>query len=279
VLLRVLCGKGTDFLRVLRSSVFQRFCCCQSAFIRHGFSRSPAMSAITVILSPLCHPERGARERARESKDPGAAGCDHADSGSSPQTLGFWLSILAITFVPLHPPFLCVSKVLLFDCSFPDLRLSAQICGKRSFFSAPPRLRGELLLSDHRITRSPAMSAITVILSPPVILSVARGNARASRRIPVQPVVTMPIQGVLPKHSVLVFQVRQFLCVLGSSVFQGFCFFKFWQSLAIPALLAMSSNLRSSAQICAKVFEMGLANRAAFFCREDAMRQDAVIGV
>jgi hypothetical protein len=33
-----------------------------------------------------CHPERSARERARESKDPGAAVGDHADSGSSTET-------------------------------------------------------------------------------------------------------------------------------------------------------------------------------------------------
>jgi hypothetical protein len=35
----------------------------------------------------FCHPERRARERARESKDPGAAIGDHADSGSSTETL------------------------------------------------------------------------------------------------------------------------------------------------------------------------------------------------
>src|SRR5258708_2308853 len=35
------------------------------------------------MLQTTCHPERCTRERARESKNPGAAGCDQADSGSS----------------------------------------------------------------------------------------------------------------------------------------------------------------------------------------------------
>jgi hypothetical protein len=35
----------------------------------------------------VCHPERCAREGAREPKDPGAAGSDHADSGSSTETV------------------------------------------------------------------------------------------------------------------------------------------------------------------------------------------------
>jgi hypothetical protein len=37
-------------------------------------------------LSFLCRPERCARECARESKDPGAACCNHATSGSSTET-------------------------------------------------------------------------------------------------------------------------------------------------------------------------------------------------
>src|SRR5690349_1420938 len=44
------------------------------------------------------------------------------------------------------------------------------------------------------------MSAISAMLSPTVILSEVRVNARASRRTPAQPMVTMPIQGALPKH-------------------------------------------------------------------------------
>jgi hypothetical protein len=43
------------------------------------------------------------------------------------------------------------------------------------------------------------MSAISAMLSPSVILSEVRVNARASRRTPVQPLVTMPIQGVLTR--------------------------------------------------------------------------------
>jgi len=49
------------------------------------------------------------------------------------------------------------------------------------------------------------MSAISAMLSPSVILSEVRVNARASRRTPVQPLVTMPIQGVLPKHFLVFF--------------------------------------------------------------------------
>lgn len=44
------------------------------------------------------------------------------------------------------------------------------------------------------------MSAISAMLSPSAILSEVRVNARASRRTPVQPLVTMPIQGVRPKR-------------------------------------------------------------------------------
>ena len=39
----------------------------------------------TITFNP-CHPERCARERARESKDPEGASCNHAASGSSTET-------------------------------------------------------------------------------------------------------------------------------------------------------------------------------------------------
>ena len=42
-----------------------------------------------------CHPERGARERARESKDPGAVSSAIAASRRSPQTVSVELPIAA----------------------------------------------------------------------------------------------------------------------------------------------------------------------------------------
>lgn len=49
-------------------------------------SADPLSAVSTSKTIYPCHPERCARERARESKDPEGAGCHHAASGSSTDT-------------------------------------------------------------------------------------------------------------------------------------------------------------------------------------------------
>lgn len=74
----------------------------------------------------LCRPERSARERARESKDPGAALGDHAASGSSTET--FFL------LFPNHP----ITR------GFPSLDLFVALClrfSARPCSSTPRRLQ------------------------------------------------------------------------------------------------------------------------------------------
>jgi hypothetical protein len=48
----------------------------------------PAASDKDLVVNParICRPERSARERARKSKDPGAAACDYAATGSFNET-------------------------------------------------------------------------------------------------------------------------------------------------------------------------------------------------
>jgi hypothetical protein len=123
---------------------------------------------ITAKLSPTVVLSVGARERARESKDPGAVSSAIAASRRSPKAVSEELPVTAWSQPALSGFF--DSTVAYAPAA---LRMTSS---KTVLFFRNTRCRRSLMLR-FLITAKP---------SPTVVLSVARVNARASRRIPVQ---------------------------------------------------------------------------------------------
>lgn len=75
-------NSGNLFMVTCRCREFYRNTLPDCAIVRITRDVGNLATALT-----LCHPERSARERARESKDPGAAVGDDVDAGNSTETL------------------------------------------------------------------------------------------------------------------------------------------------------------------------------------------------